>query len=298
MSSSPDDLPTRITLGAQLPVRRTSSRNRACLIQYNGARLGQRYLLDMPEITIGRQAANDFTIDDDSVSRTHARITSSGSTVTIEDLRSSNGTFVQNKPVKSRATIADGDILRVGNILLKFFANDNIENVFHDKIYRMATIDAGTKLFNKTYLLETLDSEFRYCRIHKRPLSVIYYDLDFFKRVNDTHGHICGDYILSESAQIVKTCMRKEDILARYGGEEFVAVLPGAEVGIAGELAERIRKSVECYDFEFEGKRLEQTISMGVSELHPSFKSSLDLLKDADRKLYLSKNSGRNQVTV
>jgi two-component system, cell cycle response regulator len=292
------DISTRITRGTKLQVRRTPTRSRACLIQYSGAMLGRRYLLDAPEITVGRSSVNGIVIHDDSVSRQHAKIITRGTAVAVEDLGSSNGTFIDERPVLSRTTLQDGDVLRLGNILLKFFAHDNVENVFHDNIYRLATIDAGTELFNKKYLLETLASEYRFCRIYNRPLSVIYYDLDFFKKVNDEHGHSCGDFILRECSQLVKVCMRDEDILARYGGEEFVAVLPNADRRTAAELAERIRATVAAYDFVFEGKTIRQTVSLGVSENHESFKSGTELLDDADRKLYLSKNSGRNRVTA
>ena len=220
------DISTRITRGTKLNVRRAPARSRACLVQYSGDALGRRYLLDAPEITVGRSSVNSVVIHDDSVSRQHAKIISRANVVAIEDMGSSNGTFIHEEPVLSRTTLNDGDILRLGNILFKFFAHDNIENVFHDNIYRMATIDAGTELFNKKYLLETLESEFRFCRIYGRPLSVIYYDLDYFKKVNDEHGHSCGDFILRECSQIAKSCMRGEDVLARYGGEEFVAILP------------------------------------------------------------------------
>lgn len=292
------DISTRITLGTRLQVRRTPTRNRACLIQYSGDSLGRRYLLDVPELTVGRSSVNGIVIQDDSVSRQHARIITRDNTVAIEDLGSSNGTFVQEEPVLTRTALKDGDILRLGNILLKFFAHDNVENVFHDNIYRLATIDAGTELFNKKYLLETLASEFRFCRVYKRPLSIIYFDLDFFKKVNDEHGHTCGDFILRECAQLAKSCIRAEDILARYGGEEFVAILPNTGLTAAVELAERIRKGVEEHDFVFEGRSLKQTVSLGVSENDDKFKSATDLLDDADRKLYVSKNSGRNRVTA
>ena len=92
--------------------------------------------------------------------------------------------------------------------------------------------------------------------------------------------------------------MRAEDILARFGGEEFVAILPGTDGNTAAGLAERIRKAIEDYEFMFDGKRLKQTISMGVSENHSSFKTYTDLLNDADRKLYQSKHAGRNRVTA
>ena len=289
---------TRITGGAKPTDQRAPTRSRACLIQYSGDALGRRFLLDAPEITIGRAPTSGIVIPDDSVSREHAKILSSDDATAVEDLGSSNGTFINGTRVQSRTTMRDGDILKAGSILLKFFANDNIESAFHDKIYRMATVDAGTQLFNKKYLLETLESEFELSRVYGRPLSVIYYDLDLFKKVNDTHGHNCGDYILRECAQVAKTCMRAEDILARFGGEEFVAILPNADGRTAAELAERIRKAVEDYEFVFEGKPLKQTISVGVSENRPAFKSAADLLDDADHKLYQSKNAGRNRVTA
>jgi len=298
MASNPD-ISTRVTNGKNLhPVKRASTRSRACLIQYSGDALGHRFLLDVPEIIIGRVPDAGIFIPDDSVSREHAKIISSGDAVAVEDLGSSNGTFIAEQRVYARTVLSDGDILRLGSILLKFFARDNIESTFHDKIYRMATVDAGTQLFNKKYLLETLESEFRLSRVYGRPLSVIYYDLDFFKKVNDTHGHSCGDYILRESAQIAKSCMRAEDILARFGGEEFVALLPGADGRTAAESAERIRKSVEDYPFVCDGKSVKQTISVGVSENRSEFKTYTDLLDDADRKLYQSKHSGRNRVTA
>jgi len=291
---------TRITIprSTKLQVRSTAALSSACLIQYSGDTLGRRYLLDVPEITIGRSYVNGIMIHDDSVSRQHVKIILSGNVVSIEDLGSSNGTFIHDEPVKTRTILIDGDILRLGNILLKFFSHDNVESVFHDNIYRLTTLDVGTGLFNKKYLLETLETEFRFCLDNNRPLSVIYYDLDNFKSVNDQYGHTSGDVILRECAQLVKTCMRAEDVLARYGGEEFVAVLPNTDVRNAAGLAERIRESIQNYDFVVDRKIVKQTVSLGVSENGPGFKFYMELLDDADRKLYQSKKTGRNRVTT
>jgi diguanylate cyclase (GGDEF)-like protein len=293
------DIATRITDGTpKVTITRTPTPVRACLIQYSGDALGRRYQLDAPEILVGRAQECGIVLVDGSVSREHAKIYSSGEVFEVEDNHSSNGTYVQNQRISNRTPLTDGAILRFGSVLFKFFAKDNIESAFHDNIYRMATIDAATQLFNKKYLLETLESEFRLCRVYGRPLAVVYYDLDFFKKVNDTHGHNCGDYILRECAQVAKSCMRTNDILARFGGEEFVAVLPGADAATAAELAERIRKAIEDHAFEFEGKQLTQTVSMGVSEIQPAFQKPEDLLEDADRKLYQSKQGGRNRITT
>lgn len=292
------EITTRVTAGHNRVYDRLPARKRACLIQYNGDALGHRYFVDKPVVAVGRSPTNGIVILDVSVSRLHAKCYAANNTIDIEDSGSRNGTFINDQRIQTRTALHDGDMLRLGSILLKFFAYDNVENVIHDKIYRMATIDAGTRIFNKNYLLETLESEFTFSRVYGRPLSVIYYDLDFFKKVNDAHGHHCGDYVLCECAQVAKSCVRKDDILGRLGGEEFVVVLPNADGHTAAELAERIRKTIETHPFVFEGRSLTQTISSGVAQMKPEFKTFQDLLNDADRKLYLSKNSGRNRVTA
>ncbi len=298
MASTLDGATKIIDIHAKRHTTRAPMRGRACLIQYNGEALGRRFLLDAPEITLGRRPEADVFVSDESVSLEHARFFTNGDRVEIEDLGSHNGTFIHHQKVSARTLLTDGAILRLGAILFKFFAKDNIESAFHDKIYQLATVDAGTQLFNKKYLLETLDSEFRLSRVYGRPLSVVYYDLDFFKKVNDTLGHNCGDYVLRECSNVAKACMRTEDMLARFGGEEFVAILPDANRHLATEVAERIRQAVANHQFVFEGKALAQTISLGVSENQPLFKTAADLLDDADRKLYQSKHLGRNRVTA
>jgi diguanylate cyclase (GGDEF)-like protein len=292
------DITTRVATGSNRVVKREPLRSRPCLIQYTGDALGRRYFLDTPEVTIGRLPTNSIVISDPGVSRTHARCFVAGDVIALEDLGSRNGTFINDRRIQVRTPLRDGDILRIGGVLLKFFAQDNFENAFHDKIYRMATIDGGTDLFNKSYLLETLESEFKFSRAKGRPLSLIYYDLDFFKKVNDEHGHSCGDYILRESSQVAKSCVRKEDVIGRYGGEEFVVVLPVADTPIAAELAERIRKTIAGHPFLFNGTPLCQTVSLGVAEIRPEYKTYQELLDDADRKLYISKNAGRNRITA
>jgi len=298
MSSNSDDK-TIITDSANLTmVQAMSPKKRACLVQYSGSSLGRRYILESQEVTIGRAPTTGIVIPESSVSREHAKCVTNANRVEIVDLNSSNGTFVNDTRVSAPTALRDGDIIRLGSILLKFFAHDNIDNVFHDKIYRMATIDAGTQIFNKKYLLEALENEFKFSRVYGRPLSIIYYDLDFFKKVNDVHGHNCGDYILKESAQVTKAIMRKDDVFGRYGGEEFVIVLPNTDAKVAADLAERVRKQIEAYNFEFSGKVLKQTVSMGVSENMGKFQTFKDLLEDADKKLYQSKSGGRNRVTI
>ncbi len=296
---------TIIAENPNLTVLQGAKRKNACLVQYSGAKLGKRYPLTETINVVGRSPTVQIIINEASVSRQHARFVLVGDHVVVEDMGSSNGTFLNDVRIDGQAQLKDGDIVRLGTVLLKFFAHDNVDSVMHDKIYRMATIDAGTQIFNKQYLLDALESEVRFSKTYSRELSIIYYDLDHFKPVNDNYGHNAGDFILKESAAVVKAALRKEDILGRFGGEEFVIILPNTEARTATEMAERIRHKHETHvfvvDYDDQGtkKRVNhrQTISMGVAQLKSSIPSTKDFLEIADKKLYTSKQTGRNRVT-
>ena len=275
-----------------------SDRTYACLIQYSGTNLGRRYVLGSKQMIIGRADNADIIINEKSISRQHARCSLNGPNLEIVDLNSSNGTFVNDVKIKTKHILVDGDIVRIGKILLKYFAINNIEKSFHDKIYQMATIDAGTQIFNKKYVLESLEKYFNYSKSNNKTLSCIFFDLDHFKKVNDTYGHDAGDYILKESAKLVGKCIRKEDIFGRIGGEEFVIVLPATDAKTAYDLAERIRKKISKHPFKHGKQKINQTISLGISQMRGSMSSSKDLLVDADKKLYKAKANGRNRSTV
>jgi two-component system, cell cycle response regulator len=281
-------------------------RKNACLVQYSGLKLGKRYPVKDSVSIVGRSPSVQVVISEASVSRQHAKLILVGDNVAVEDMGSANGTFINDAPVKQATQLRDGDIVRLGTVLLKFFAHDNVDSVMHDKIYQMATIDAGTKIFNKQYLMDSLESEFKYSVTYNRELTLIYYDLDKFKPVNDTYGHNAGDYILRESSALVKAAVRKDDVLGRFGGEEFVIVLPNTPLSVGAELAERIRQKHQDHKFLIEmtrdGKKQQiehtQTISLGVEQLTPEMMAPKDLLEAADKKLYNSKQTGRNKVTV
>ena len=291
---------------APYPIGGGGKRKNACLVQYSGAKLGRRYPLTEAQTVVGRSPNVEIAIDDNSVSRQHARFTQQGEQVAVEDLVSRNGTYLNDTRIAKSTLLKDGDIIRLGTVLLKFFAHDNVDNIIHDKIYKLATIDDGTQIFNKQYLLDALEGEFKFSRSYGRELALIYYDLDHFKAVNDTYGHNAGDVVLRESAQLVKTAVRKDDTLGRFGGEEFVIILPNTESQTAAELAERIRQRHEGFVFNLEvdkdgAKRRvahRQTISMGIASLKPEMQTIKDLLGAADAKLYRSKQTGRNRVTV
>jgi diguanylate cyclase (GGDEF)-like protein len=122
------------------------------------------------------------------------------------------------------------------------------------------------------------------------------FDIDHFKSINDTNGHLAGDYVLRELAQTLKPRIRREECFARYGGEEFAIVMPEAGADNARKFAEKIRKMVEDHRFSFESKDISVTVSLGVADLTGDMTEPLQFIKIADQHLYKAKKTGRNRV--
>ena len=131
---------------------------------------------------------------------------------------------------------------------------------------------------------------------HQRSLSLVIFDIDHFKKINDTYGHLAGDYVLRELASALKTRIRKEECFARYGGEEFVLVLPETGHENTVFLADKLRKIIEQHQFILEGKRIGVTFSAGVADVATTHDNALAFIKEADGRLYEAKRRGRNQV--
>lgn len=276
----------------------STTRRDACVVHIypTGPGMGTRYPLSDTSIVLGRGNDCDIRINDHSVSRRHARIQPGADGYYAVDLQSTNGTFVNDVPI-SIARIKDGDYLRVGNCIYRFLAGGNVESEYHEEIYRLTIIDALTDIHNKRYLIEFLDRELSRSARYNRPLSLILFDLDRFKAINDDLGHLGGDFILRELAAIVKGSIRKEELFARYGGEEFAIVLPETPLENGRLVAERIRLLVERHAFQYEGKSVPVTISMGVAATagEPPLTPN-DLIRLADEHLLVAKQSGRNRV--
>ncbi len=170
----------------------------------------------------------------------------------------------------------------------------------NEKLRKLSILDGLTELYNHRYFQERLHEEFERARRYKRNLSVIMIDIDHFKKINDTYGHLFGDFVLRELARIIKENLRKSDIAARYGGEEFAIILPETEIQGATTLGERLRRKVEEHTFQMDGISVKVTISLGVASIFPARtkKTPRDLLETADKALYYSKTHGRNRLTA
>ncbi len=187
-----------------------------------------------------------------------------------------------------------------GDITHLFIAvHDVTETVnFEQKLMALNMIDALTGVNNRRSLETHLKEEVERHKRYGHPLSLIMFDIDHFKAVNDRYGHQCGDYVLQKIAEVIRSAIRTEDVLARYGGEEFCCLLPETSVSAAQILAERFRTKIAGHVFEFQKENIRVTISLGVSSMNAATPSAETLLKKADDGLYVAKNKGRNQTEV
>jgi diguanylate cyclase (GGDEF)-like protein len=266
----------------------------SCLVMIYGPNLGRRYPMEGDELKIGRGADNDMVIDLDNVSRAHARVVKKSDGIYVEDMGSTNGSYVNDAEVKLDR-LRNGDLLKIGGAILKFIQGGNIEALYYEEIYRMTILDGLTQIHNKRYFLEFLDREMARCSRYDRPLSLVMFDVDHFKKLNDTYGHLAGDFVLRRLAELISKHVRKEELFARYGGEEFAIIMPETTGKKAGIFAEKIRRMIESSPFSYEGKDIKVTISIGLATMG-KHRETLAFIKTADENLYRAKANGRNRV--
>jgi two-component system, cell cycle response regulator len=260
--------------------------------------VGKQWLLTKPDMTIGRSEGLDMTVADVSLSRTHAKFLLANSEVMIIDMGSTNKTLVNNLPLPPMVPrrLQNNDQIKTGNVIFKFLEKGNVESITNQQIFDKAQRDALTGAFNKGALLEKGPEAVKRADLMGEPLSIVTFDIDHFKKINDSHGHSCGDYVLKELGQLMNSkLVRSNDYFYRYGGEEFVLVLQATTLTTAMEVAERVRSTVEGHPFLFDGKKIPVTISVGVSA-KKSDDAWESLYDRADRALYASKQAGRNKV--
>jgi two-component system, cell cycle response regulator len=274
-----------------------------CLVRLTGSQLGEVLLIE-GELFVGREREHGISMPHDvGVSRVHAKIVAlDGGGALLVDLGSTNGTFVDGVRVKEKLLI-EGDKIRVGqSTVLKFQRFDDAELKMQRRLVDEALRDGMTRVFNRRYFMERVESELGYASRHGVPVSVVLFDLDHFKEVNDVYGHLAGDQVLCALAAVCARTVRNEDVLARYGGEEFIVLLRGIVQEGALRLAERLRRGVELAEL---GSGLAPpraiTVSVGVATFRaddfPPLETARErLIATADAALYRAKHAGRNVV--
>ncbi|HWA72536.1 MAG TPA: GGDEF domain-containing protein [Polyangiaceae bacterium] len=295
---SEQDEKTRVTQVVQAtpPEQGTGSDCLVVIYTAEPGLLGKRFVLDRSPLRVGRGTDNHIVLEGDSVSRRHAHFERRGTEWYVVDDGSTNGTYLNEEQVPRDGLLGNGDRIKVGPTILKFLSGLDAEAKYHEEIYRMTIVDGLTQIHNKRYLFEALDKELIRARRYERELSLVIFDIDFFKNINDQFGHLAGDHVLRELARVVQERIRRDEVFARYGGEEFVIVLP--ETGLAGALAlaENLRQRVESHVFVFQNERIPVAISVGCAQLLKDDRTAAHLIQRADERLYEAKRGGRNRV--
>ncbi|HKY40364.1 MAG TPA: GGDEF domain-containing protein [Polyangiaceae bacterium] len=292
------DEKTRVTQVVQQQPPDGSPSNDCLVVIYTAepGLLGKRFVLDKSPTRVGRGADSQIVLEGDSVSRRHAHLERRAGAWYVVDDGSTNGTYVNEEQIAREQLLVNGDRIKIGPSILKFLSGADAEAKYHEEIYRMTIVDGLTQIHNKRALFEALEKELMRARRYERDLSLLMFDIDFFKRINDQYGHLAGDHVLRELARIVQERIRREEVFARYGGEEFVILLPETPLPGAAALAESLRARVANHAFVFQGERIPVTVSIGTALLDENDKVAADLLQRADEKLYEAKRGGRNRV--
>lgn len=269
----------------------------ACLLVVGGDLNGSIYNLNPGETVVGRNPDCTVSLDYHGVSRRHFSISANEDEVVLTDLGSANGTYLNNEKVGNPLVLKRGDVIKIGSIAMKFLPKGDPERLTYDKLLEEAHTDGLTKCYNKTFFNDQLELEVKKGKVTGKPLTLIIFDLDHFKKLNDNYGHDAGDYVLKEKARLIReNGIRQGDVFARYGGEEFCILLPNTNLKQGFEIAERLRKLIEKHEFLYDGKRLPVTASIGVADYRQGVNNGTDLFKRADSSVYKSKEGGRNQV--
>jgi len=275
---------------------------RAALTVLRGIEPGRMYLLG-PSSLIGRDRSADIHYDDKGLSREHARIVQTphahgqSSRYVIEDLGSRNGTYVDGERVQ-RAELHDGArIVLSATHVLRFNLVDEIEERVSKQLFEASTRDPLTGIYNRRYLDERLAAEVSFAHRHKGMLGFLLFDIDYFKAVNDTYGHLAGDTVLRAVARRMATLIRVEDVVARYGGEEIAIVARGVPIEGLRVLAERVRRAIADLSVQHEGSAVRVMVSVGVATLQECDAHATGdlLIALADERLYRAKSTGRNR---
>lgn len=279
-----------------------ATREPACLVLLVGppSLIGKQWKITSTDLIVGRAVNSHIYIDDRSVSKSHAKVVLEGFTVSVIDLESTNKTVVNGNPVPPLVPVRLGnnDQIRFGNVIMKFLEEGNIETVSAKDTYDRSQKDPLTGIHNKGALIAYGPEALKRSELLQFPLSLIVFDIDHFKKINDTYGHAAGDLILRDLAQLIGNKMiRADDFFARFGGEEFVIILHGNTLVRAVEIAERIRQTIENHKFVYQGIEIPVTISLGVTARAGATQSWDELFNKADEALYQSKESGRNRVS-
>jgi diguanylate cyclase (GGDEF)-like protein len=275
-------------------VQRRNKRYGASLVVVYGIELGRRILLEQTSYSIGRSSRRDLFIDQEAVSRKHAEIVFSKGRYVIYDLRSRNGTRVNDERILEHPLV-DGDRIQIGQTVLTFLSGADVETRYRDQIYRLMTVDGLTGAYNKRYFGDALEREYARALRYERRLSIVLFDIDSFQETVLEHGPVAADAVVRDVGGAVRAKLRQQDILGRLDGGSFGLLLPEIDLAGATAAAEKVRSIVARTEIRYELARLSATVSAGVaslSSLSSSEGTPAALIALARRALVEAKISG------
>jgi diguanylate cyclase (GGDEF)-like protein len=248
---------------------------------------------------VGRSTDCEIWLSDDGVSRRHASISPDQDGYVIEDTQSANGTFVAGQRIE-RAVLRDGDLIQFGpQAMFRYSIADESQEQLLRQLYEASVTDALTGANNREAFDSQLRMELSYARRHGTDCALVLFDVDHFKRINDTYGHPVGDEVLVEIAKATRRLVRNEDVFARYGGEEFALILRGIVLEGARVVGERLRERIAALAIDTDHGTLSVTVSVGCSSVGTTPEASPDeLVAAADRRLDAATRGGRNRVVA
>jgi diguanylate cyclase (GGDEF)-like protein len=259
------------------PERRVSGPS-PYLVVISGPSFGEMYRIKGERTVLGRGERADVRLLDEGISRAHTAVERDGGKLVLVDLGSMNGTF-------GSATI------------LKFTFQDKATERYQRQLFESALRDGLTGTFNRRYFEDRLHTEMRFAARHAKSVGLLFVDIDHFKKINDSHGHQAGDFVLSAVAREMTATVRMEDVIARYGGEEFAIICRETEPAGLQVLAERLRAAIERKRFEHDGMVIPVTVSVGAA-VDPRLADPQALIAAADAAMYEAKRAGRNRASL
>jgi len=310
MTSNPENASVRARLSTTDSSNEAelSADRRPALVFLRGELMAVPIPLERREVTLGRALDADIRVNDSRASRLHARITTEhdeggGETsYRLKDLGSTNGTILNGKAI-DEALLVDGDKFVIGDQLIRFEMLDEIDREFQQQIHRLLVHDDLTGLLTSKSFFSELRREAAHAEAESIRFCVLMMDLDHFKGVNDTYGHLVGSETLEEVGLVIKNSLRAGDVAARFGGEEFAAFLLDADYSQALVAAERVRSAIEKHEFlavrrcsDEENRTHRMTISIGIAAFPDDAREPIQLVDKADAALYAAKRGGRNRV--
>ena len=275
-------------------MRRVKAPHRPVLVVLTGAEMSTRVVVDH-SLLIGRDPEGDLVLSDALVSWHHARIEDRGDSWALVDLDSTNGVTV-NGEAKREHVLSPNDRIVVGSTAISFELQDALKQAFNDSLEQMLNIDDLSGLLVRRKFDAELERIVETARQLKQSAALLVMDLDGLKKINDTHGHLFGAYVIGEAGRVIGRVIADQGVACRFGGDEYLAALPETDIAGAETMANAILEAIANHPFAKDDIPLKPGISIGVAAFPADASDANELFEAADRALYRAKHAGKGRV--